>query len=221
MGPTPAGPTSWIQRHARRLRSLYFAGFGLAFLVTWVAPTAFGERTLRTLVFYIILEAMAILTSFALLIPWTDPDDGGAHNEGPAWVALVWVPLGVAAAFFTAREFGILWGMAPFVLSLASLAGDLVGAERGGPAVQGAKHRLVATFLVFMGAAAVMMLLPLPALGLTDAVVQRQGFEAMAITSDFFDEPETAMAWGGLYFLGLAAAEVHRLPARLAEWDES
>lgn len=215
------GTPSWVEENARRLRAGYYAAFGLAFLVTWVAPTLFGDQVLRTLVFYVILEAMAIFTSFALLIPWVKDQSGGEHETRGIWVPLVWVPMGTAMAFVTARAFGILWGMVPFLASLASLGGELIGTERGGERVQPVKFRLVATFLVFMLAGLAVMVLPTPALGITDAIVQEQGFDRMSISSDFFEQPETAMGWGGLYFLGLAAAQVYRLPEKLERWDTS
>lgn len=216
MGLLSAEGPGWIGRYARGLRTVYFAGFGFVFLVTWVAPEAFGTRFLRTLVLYVILEMIAILTAVALLLPWLRDDGRGGRRT---LLALFWVPAGTAFAILTAVDFGIPWAVAPFALSLLAQAGELIGSEPGGPASRRVKYRIVGTFLVFMAAGAVVILLPLPELGLTDAVVARQGFDRIQGTSDFFEQPEAAMAWGSLYFLGLAQAERKDLSSWLAEHD--
>lgn len=208
MATDGAGPGGWAGSVASDLRAVFYLGFGVLYLTTWIAPMAIADQMVRLLVFYVIFEAMTIMVTMGSLFPWMK---GGQSDLQAKLVAGLILAGGTLVAGLIAWDFGQPWVLVPFLVSLGFRGGILVTNPAGSQAVQRVEYDLITTVVVFLGMAAFPLLLPVPALGITPAVIQAQGFDAISASSDFFQEPELALAWGTVYFLGLAAAERYDL----------
>ncbi|NZA27158.1 hypothetical protein H0E84_12280 [Luteimonas sp. SJ-92] len=192
----------------RALGSLPDAALAAWFVALWISPLAFGPAAVRTglvvmLVEFVLVHASAMLGAIVL----SERVPRATRLTGLGAMAALYL---VFIAAFVA-EAGSWWPLAVFAWLLLAKAALAMG--RPGPDL---RHRLqsawaVAVMTYLVGVAATVML-PVPRLGLTPAVVAELGLSGSGLWST---RPQTVIAFGAFYFAVQAATRLFdlRLPA--------
>lgn len=180
------------------------------FLITWIAPDTFGRDAAMGLIYVLIFEFI-ILHSAAVLVAILL----GNFSRTTGLVLLLGLSLfygvfGVAFAHIT----GALWPVLTMVLLTIN---RMMTLRRQDGATGAARITIIATWVMTCGFYFLAMilggLLPWPSLGLDDAVIARLTTEA---SGSLVEEPQTSMAAGVLYFLGLGLADWFGVFARVS-----
>lgn len=170
-----------------------FAAAG-AFLVTWIAPTTFGVQTVKRLMLVMLLEFIVVHSAAFMGIVALAPASRARRAAGilgfGAFYALFaaamglgfhsWWPVVAFAGLTANRLLGVLFGQVP-------------DAEQQGFIRTG----WAASVVCYVGGCFLTVLLPVPALGVTPAVVAAQHFSASGL---WIAEPQRVLAFGVVYF---------------------
>ena len=198
--PEPIEPQGYTIAHLFSALPSFFLG-GM-FLITWIAPDAFGEKTISYLMLVMLLEFINVHA--AGFMGTTIISDSGR------WIKTITIiGLGVFYTLFVgafALAFDQWWPMWAFWgLVLNRLLGVLLG-----KALTGQERRMIETSWAIGVFCYVMLvfatiILPVPAFGVSSEVIARQGFTASGL---WIDEPYRMMAFGFLYFTVIALTEL-------------
>lgn len=181
------------------------------FLITWIAPGTFGRDAAMGLIYvlvfeFIILHSAAVLVAILL----------GNFSRTTGLVLLVGLSLfygvfGVAFVHIT----GALW---PVLTLIALTLNRMTTLRRPNGTTGPERVTIIATWVMtsafYFFAMILGGILPWPSLGLDDAVIARLLAEA---SGSLVEEPQTSMAAGVLYFLGVGLADWFGVFARVSE----
>lgn len=172
------------------------------FLITWIEPAWFGDGTVRALVLLIVLEFFVMHSSAAMAFGvLAQPTRARRIVATTAFSAFYMLFAGALAVAFTT-----VWPLAAFAgLTFNRLLPILVGpvpTDREQVLVQ---EGWLFSFVAYMLAVGLTGLLPVPALGITETVVQ---YEALPGTGSSVEQPQRAIACGFLYFGAIGAAQL-------------
>lgn len=173
-----------------------------AFLITWVRPDTFGEQAVKWLVLVMLMEFLAVHSGF-MMSGYAFTQKGRARRSaiviglgafyalfagGIALASQSWRPLIFICVLVMNRLIGVLFAPVPDAAQKAFVIGNWAFA--------------CAMFVVGCTATAA---LRIPPFGVTPAVVAAQRFE---FTGLYADKPETALAFGFIYFFLVALFEL-------------
>ncbi len=189
------------------------AGFdlGLAamFLITWIAPATFGERSVHHLVFIMLLEFLVVhSTGFLGAIAARDTP----RRERVLMFTVLMAVYCLFAAAFSAL-YGGWWPLFAFLgLTLSKFPPVVLHPpDFDGQTVLMANW--AAMTALYLGGAAITVMTAIPSLGVTPEIIAAQQF---GIGGLWPEEPYRVMAFGTLYFTGLGLlAVVNELVAPL------
>jgi hypothetical protein len=195
--PRPRGIT--VASLVAALPDLALAG---VFFTTWVAPDTLGQKMVAYLMLMMLLEFIIIHSSAVMgLVAFA--------RERSRRRAGAIVGLGLFYSLFVAvfgLAFKTWWPFVAFwVLTANRLLGVLVGQAPEGEEralIQGGWAVTCVAYLVFVFATT---LLPIPTLGITDAVVARQDLPGSGL---WVDEPHRVVAFGFFYFATVGWSEL-------------
>ena len=195
-----AAPSSPVARIARLLGATPDALTGLACVLTWMFPFALGQGAVKTIVLMMLMEFLLVHgTGFFTGIVFAD-EMAKARRLLLMSGLLCFYGLFVAAFCFSFKAWWPVWMFLWLVLSKAAWV-FLSSRDRA----QEAQRQLQAwafSTAAYIGAVFAGLLLPLPRLGLTEAVVPQLGLPG---SGEWIERPQTAVAGMAFYFFALAA----------------
>lgn len=196
---------------ARLAASVPDLGLAAVFFVTWLAPNAFGERVVAYLMLVMLLEFLIVHASGMLgSVVFEEPLAPGMRAKSLLGLGGFYL-LFAGALSLAFQAWWPLWTIALLLANrlLIVLTGELPeGTER----LYIRRGWAVAAFF-YLGFVFLTLLLPVPRLGLSEAVVASQNLPGSGL---WIDEPHRVIAFGFLYFLATGVSELvsHRwLPA--------
>jgi hypothetical protein len=170
---------------------LAFAG---VFLATWIAPDMFGVNTIQRLLLVMVLEFISIHSAAFMGVLVVRPTDRARKSFGM-------VALGLFYSIFAgamALAFRTWWPLAAFWVQTGN---RLLGVLTGHPPLGAERATVVSGWVVsvvlYLGCVAVTTVLPLPALGITPAVIAGLHLPGSGV---WIAEPYRVLAFGFLYF---------------------
>lgn len=169
-------------------------GFAAVFLITWVAPDTFGEQAVRFLLLVMMMEFVVVHSSAVMGSVVVS-----RANRGLRTVALVKFGLfysifagAFALAFKTWWPITMFWGQ-----TLNRLLGVLFGQVPDDEQKTFIQRGWAASVLFYLLGATTTTLLPIPALGVTPAVIAAQHIPSSGL---WVEQPQRVLAFGVLYF---------------------
>lgn len=198
--PEPIEPRGYTIAHLiSALPSFFISGM---FLITWIAPDAFGEKTITYLMLVMLLEFINVHA--AGFMGTTIISDSGRGTKATMIVGLgVFYTLFVGAFAASFEQWWPLWAFWGLVLN--RLLGVLLG-----KALTGQERKMIETSWAIGVFCYVMLvfatvILPVPSFGVSSEVIARQGFTMGGL---WIDEPYRLMAFGFLYFAAIGMTEL-------------
>lgn len=191
--------------------------FGLAgaFLVTWIVPNALGRRVvaylmLVMLVEFLIVHSAAFMGSVVLGKASRREKVRSLVGVGVFYTLLIG---GFALGFRAWWPLWTFWG-----LTLNRLSGVLVGHAPSGQERELLKRHWAAGVMLYLMGVFVTTLFPMPAFGITPAVVRAQQLPGGGL---WVDERQRVIAFGCIYFTAWGVSELfeHRWLGRHAMPD--
>ena len=188
---------------ARLATALPDFGVAAGFMITWVAPLTFGQKAVSYFLLVMLLEFLVVHSAgFMGSVVFNKPLARRVKVRMLAGLGLFY---GVFAAAFAIgfEAWWPLWTIALLTLNriLIVLTGNVPeGRER----IIIRKGWAVATLFYLLFAFAT-VLLPVPAFGVTEAVIRLQAFTSTGL---WIDEPHRVLAFGFLYFTGTGLSEL-------------
>ncbi len=177
-------------------------GLALVFLVTWISPYAFAEKTVANLVLVVLMEFLIIHSSG--FMGYVLFREAGKWRKTVQTIGLAFLYTVFVAAFsFSFGEWWPLWAF--WGMTLNRLLGILLGQAPTGQEKALVQKSWVVGALMYFFFVFSTVLVPLPALGVTVEVVTRQGF---TMTGLWVEDPETALALGFLYYASVGLSEM-------------
>jgi hypothetical protein len=164
------------------------------FLVTWIAPTTFGETMVSHLVLVMLLEFLVVHSAgFMGVIIYGD----GSRTTKLAMIGgLTFVYLLFAAAF--GFSFGTWWPVQALVLLTLNRCTPLfLGPLPKEDQMDGVAVGWAVGVVCYLFGCFATVIPPVPALGITPEVVAAQGFTSEGL---WIDEPWRPIAFGVIYF---------------------
>lgn len=187
------------------VRILWAAGMNAwiaaMFLVTWFRPFTFGPLTVHHLMFVMLVEFLVVHSSgFLGAIAARDESRRG---RAAMFAGLMAFYMLFAAAFSFA--YGGWWPMLAFWGLMLSRFPTVVlrPPDRSGQAVL--MINWAAMTVLYLFGAVITSALPMPAFGITQAVIDAQHFKDKGLWPE---EPYRVIAFGSAYFLGLTVLAV-------------
>jgi hypothetical protein len=164
------------------------------FLITWIAPTTFGEKMVSHLVLVMLLEFLVVHSAgFMGVIVYGD--GSRAHKLGMVG-GLTFFYLLFAAAF--GFSFGTWWPVqALIVLTLNRCSPLLLGPLPERDQMMSVTAGWAVGVVCYLFGAFATIMPPVPPLGITPEVVAAQGFTSTGL---WIDEPWRPIAFGVVYF---------------------
>ena len=194
-----AAPSSPVARITRLLGALPDALTGLACVLVWMFPFALGQDAVKTVVLMMLMEFLLVHgTGFFTGIVFADEMAKAKRLLLMAGL-LCFYGLFVAAFCFSFKAWWPVWMFLWLVLSKAAWV-FLSSRDR----VQEAQRQLQAwafSTAAYLGAVFGGLLLPLPRLGLTEAVVPQLGLPG---SGEWIERPHTAVAGMAMYYFANA-----------------
>ncbi len=184
------------------------AGLAGLFLLTWVAPTLFGPTMVRTLMLTMLMEFIVVHS--ACFMGLTAYSRATAAKKALTIAAFglfysIFVG-GFSLAFATWSPLVGFW-----ILAINRLLLALTTSSATGEAPQVVRAIWSWSVVAYVGGVFVTLLLPLPALGITPAVVAAQHIPGKGI---WVTQPHRVIAFGLVYYAAMAAVGLS--PALLA-----
>jgi hypothetical protein len=177
-----------------------------SFLVTWIAPSTFGATMVKHLMMVMLLEFLIVHS--AAFMGKVSVGGGGRGAKAGALVGLgVFYSLFAGAFSLAMRSWWPItafWGLMVNRLTTVLFGG--VPDERAEQAVMTGWGLGAASYL---GAVAVTAMAPVPALGISPAVIAAQHFTAGGL---WVSEPQRVLAAGLVYFAAVGCVELFVLP---------
>ncbi len=181
----------------------------LIFLVTWIAPAAFGPNAVLNLVFVLVFEFVILHSSAVVVAIVLGRLDRGGGGRGILLFLSLFYALFAAGFAYVIGAWWPLW-------TIAALTLNRLTTLRRHEALEGrARLHVVVVWAMTFGFYFVLMfavhLLPWPALGITDEIVAALTAQA---GGSFVETPQVAMALGVIYYLGVGLADWYDLYAK-------
>ena len=196
---TPAVRTSPVARIARIAGSVPDVLTGLACLVVWMFPFAFGAGAVKTVVLMMLMEFLLVHgTAFFTGIAFTD--SLSKHKRLLSMLGLLcFYALFVAAFAFSFDAWWPVWVFLWLVLSKAAW----IFLDPRDRAVEQDRQMKAWAFSVaaYLGAVFAGLMLPLPRLGLTPDVLPQLGLPG---SGEWIERPHTAVAAMAMYYFASA-----------------
>lgn len=206
--PTSTSFQLWLRLAPAAVWNL---GIAAAFLITWFAPYALGERTVHKLTFLMLVEFLVVHSAgfFAAIAgpsttQWMDRRVENAERAEQLTRALMFGGLMLFYCLF-AGMFALMYGgpwpfLAFMVVALPKIvSGTFNPADGDGQFMAIATWAAMTALYVILGAATTIA--PMPAFGITASVIETQQFTVEGLWPE---EPYRVMAFGFSYFVGLA-----------------
>lgn len=168
-----------------------------AFLITWLRPYTFGEFAVKHFTFLMIFEFLVVhATGFLGAV--------GSRSSG-TWERLFMYSVlclvyGLFAAAF-AFSAGSLWPAMGFILMFLGRAPGILFRPHSDDAMMGIMSNWAAMVCLYLFGVFFVLMNDVPALGITPEVIAAQEF---GTGGEFPERPYIVMAFGALYFTGLA-----------------
>jgi hypothetical protein len=200
-GPEPIEPQGYSVLHlVSGLPSFFLSGM---FLVTWIAPRAFGEKTISYLMLLMLLEFINVHA--AGFMGMTIVSESSRGKKAITIVSLgVFYTLFIGGFALAFKQWWPVWAFWGLVLN--RLLGVLLGkAPTGQDKIMLQTSWAIGVFCYVMLVFATVVL-PIPAFGVTSEVIAQQGFTARGL---WIDEPHRMMAFGFLYFGAIGLTELY------------
>jgi len=185
-----------------------FAGL---FLVTWIAPDTFGQQTVRFLMLVMLMEFVVVHSSaFMGTIV--------VSRAGKTARATALVGFGLFYSIFAgafAVVFKSWWPITMFWgLTLNRMLGVIFGPAPDDDQKAFVQRGWAASALFYLGGCFLTVLLPVPRLGISAAVIAAQHLTASGL---WVDQPQRVLAFGVIYFTltGLSDLKGHSWVSRL------
>jgi hypothetical protein len=193
------------------LAALPDLALGVTFLVTWVAPTAFGERMVARLVLLMLLEFLIVHSSAIMGVQLVAPTPTRRKLTATLGLAAFYT-LFVGSFSLMFRRWWplfVFWG-----LTLNRLLGALLGGAPTGAEKRYVKMWWGLSAACYVGFAMATAFLPWLRLGITREVVAAQELPGSGL---WIERPHRAIAFGFLYFTTMGILQLFgtRLTARL------
>lgn len=177
-------------------------GLALLFLVTWISPYAFAERTVAKLVLVVLMEFLIIHSSG--FMGYVLFGEAGKWRKAVQTIGLaLFYTLFVAAFTFSFGQWWPLWAF--WGMTLNRLLGILLGQAPTGQEKALVQKSWVVGALMYFFFVFFTVVVPLPTLGITPDVVARQGFTMKGL---WVEDPQTALALGFLYYTSVGVSEM-------------
>ena len=166
------------------------------FLITWFRPNTFGPLTVHHLTFVMLMEFIVVhATGFLGAV---------AARDNPRWQrALMFSGLGAFYMIFAAAFAVVYGGWWPLWAFWGLMASRFPTVVLRPPDAQGQNALIVnwaGMMVLYLGGIFLTAIAPIPAFGVTAAVIEAQHFTDKGIWPE---EPYRVMAFGTLYFAGL------------------
>lgn len=175
---------------------------GASYLITWASPTAFGARSLRYLMFMVMLEFIVIHSAALMGVV-------AISNATRSVKSLLMIGL---AAFYSsfvvafAHDFGAWWPVSAFwLLTLNRLTGVLFSTAPSGQEQFAMWAGWTTSVVLYLGWIFVTGLVPMPQLGISAAVAAANDLPGSGL---LVDEPYRLVAFGAAYYLSTGLAEL-------------
>ena len=191
------------------------AWFALVFLITWIAPDTFGEKTVHQLTFVMLVEFIVVHSAaFMGAVATRDATPLARAAQFTGLTALYTIfALGFSALY------GALWPVFAFWLLMLSRFPTVVLRPpdfRGQFVLMANWAAMAVLYLVGTGITATSAI---PQLGITPEVIAAQEFDMGGLWPE---EPYRVMAFGTFYFAGLAVlAVINEGIAIAATWHKT
>ncbi len=175
---------------------------GVLYLMTWIFPLALERKMVSHLVLVLIMEFIILHSSAFMGINIIS----NAKRSTKSWRL---IGLGLFYTIFVggfSLAFGVWW---PIVAFWGLTLNRVMGIFLNQPPTGAERVTVMASWAVgtvfFLGSAVVSGVVPLPRLGITDKVIALQESQA---SGSWVEEPQTAMAFGFLYFTLMSIYEL-------------
>lgn len=175
---------------------------GAAFLLVWLAPSPFGPNVLANLTLIMLLEFIIMHSSAFMGTVMFKPGPRKAKLHALLGLAGFYTLFvgGFSLGFKTAWPLVSFW-----LLSLNRMMGVLVGNAPRGEEQAFVRRSWAASAIAYLFGAFATVLLPVPRLGLTEAVVAAQDRIGSGL---WVDQPHRLVAFGFLYFTAVGLSEL-------------
>lgn len=169
-------------------------GFAGVFLVTWIAPDTFGQQTLRFLMLVMLMEFVVVHSSAFMGNVIISRAGRGARAAALVGFGLFYSLFAGAFAlgFKTWWPITMFWGQ-----TLNRLLGVLFGQVPDDEQKAFIQRSWIASVLLYLLGAFVTVILPVPRLGVSSAIVAAQHITATGLWPE---HPERVLAFGVIYF---------------------
>lgn len=196
VSPTVVHP---LPRAGRLLGALPDLITGIACIVVWVAPFALGDGAVKTVVLMMLMEFLLVHgTGFFSIVAFMDDVSRGKRVLGMLGL-LSFYGLFVAAFAWSFRAW---WPVAVFLWLVLGKATWIFSAPRDRAAeMQRQLKAWVFSVVIYLAAVFGGVMLPLPRLGITEAIVPRLGLPG---SGEWIERPHIAVAGMAFYFLACA-----------------
>ncbi len=172
------------------LPDFFFAG---AFLLTWFAPRALADQAVTRLMLVMLLEFIIIHSAVFMGNVMLSPAAKVPRSVG---IFVLGFFYSIFAGAFS-LGFRTWWPLGAFWLQTGNRLLGVVTGQPDGDAKDFLKRGWVVSILLYLGCCFVTVLLPVPALGITPAVVASLHLPGEGL---WIGEPYRVIAFGFLYF---------------------
>ena len=194
-----------MSRLSLTLRLVWSAGldvwFACLFLITWIRPYTFGERTVHHLTFVMLLEFIVVHASGFL--------GAVANRDEPGWRrGLMFLGLFLFYNIFAgsfALMYGGWWPMLFFWCLMLSRFPAIVLRPPDAHGQMWLMANWAAMTALYIFGVMITVIPPVPVLGVTPEVIETQNFGMEGVWPE---EPYRVLAFGTFYFTGLAIVAV-------------
>jgi len=169
--------------------------FAAVFLITWIAPNTFGEHTLRFLMLVMMMEFVVVHSSAFMGNVMISRANRGAQATALAGFGLFYSLFAgaFALAFKTWWPITMFWGQ-----TLNRMLGVLFGQVPDDDQKTFIQRSWIASVLLYLVSAFVTIVMPMPRLGITSAVIAAQQIHSSGL---WVEQPQRVLAFGVMYFL--------------------
>lgn len=184
------------------IASLPDFGLGGLFLAGWINPAIFGEKTVSYLLLVMLLEFIIVHSSGFMgnvIISDAEKKKKMLSVLGLGTFYTLFVG-GFALAF---KEWWPIWAF--WSLTFNRLLGLIVGHPPSGKEKEYMQYSWGTNVLWYLVFAFATIILPVPSLGITDAVISQQDFSGDGLWEV---EPYRVVAFGFLYFMAVGISEL-------------
>jgi len=170
-------------------------GFAGVFLLTWLAPDTFGHETVKFLMLVMMMEFIVVHSSAFMGNVVVSRANRGARATALVGFGLFYslFAVGFAVAFKTRWPITMFWGQ-----TLNRLLGVLFGQVPDEEQKAFIQRSWVAGVLFYLLGAFVTIILRIPRLGVTAAIVAAQHITATGLWPE---QPQRVLAFGVIYFV--------------------